>query len=383
MKKKTDSLKNMLIVLTVLLAVCLSTSISNAEVPFGVGNYTPNPDSWIENGLFQSIDKASNILADDMRRQIEQKIQDDELEAAVEAAKNAALEEYNAKVAIHDEFAAAYGGQVSELSDSEIERYFSNDYFTARMESLNYFVEEAGDARLKARNALIRAQSRHNITISGKLDINTKRMLIENSDVIPVDIVPEDHPEGMWVTINKSARILTVYVDDAVYNKYPVAVGSSITLTPTGKWKFVSKAVNPRWGGGGYAEPVAGGARNNPLGKRWIGISKDGGSRYGVHGNVSPYSIGTYASHGCVRMINADVESMFEYIEIGTPVWIGTNDEFDEWGIQQTHGVDELVMPDFKQFLSAEHLALFTEDEGFYSRRALVNSSGGDGGIQQ
>jgi hypothetical protein len=310
-----------------------------------------------------------------MQSQISQRILDDELEEAVNTAKNEAIEIYNAKVSTRSDFIETYGNLVSELTDTEIDRYFSNDYFTERMKSLGCFDENLKDIRLNSRNALIRAQSRFNIPITAKLDMNTKRMLIENTDVIPVDTVPEDHPEGMWVVINKSARILTVYVDDAVYNKYPVAVGASISLTPTGKWTFVSKAVNPRWGGGGYAAPVAGGSPSNPLGKRWIGISKEGGGRYGVHGNVSPYSIGTYASHGCVRMINADVESMYEYIEIGTPLWIGTEDELMEWGVSQASMVDELVMPDYRQFLSEEHFALYTEDEGFSGRRAIINQN--------
>jgi lipoprotein-anchoring transpeptidase ErfK/SrfK len=155
----------------------------------------------------------------------------------------------------------------------------------------------------------------------------------------------------MWVVIDKSARILTVYIGAEVFSKYPVAVGSNPGFTPEGQFTFVSKAKNPRWGGGGYASPVAGGAPNNPLGKRWIGISKGGGGQYGVHGNVSAYSIGTNASHGCVRMINSDVEEMYEYIAIGTPLWIGTTQKLAEWGVYQQLGSWAPVLPDFNDYL--------------------------------
>jgi lipoprotein-anchoring transpeptidase ErfK/SrfK len=94
-------------------------------------------------------------------------------------------------------------------------------------------------------------------------------------------------------------------------------------------------AKNPTWGGGGYASPVKGGSPSNPLGYRWMGLSIKGGSIYGIHGNSSPYSIGTNASHGCIRMINSDVEELFDMIPINTAVWIGTEEKLNEWGISQ------------------------------------------------
>jgi hypothetical protein len=40
-------------------------------------------------------------------------------------------------------------------------------------------------------------------------------------------------------------------------------------------------------------------------------------------------------------MINADVESMFEYIPVGTPVWIGSDGKLGEFGIKQYYTVVE------------------------------------------
>jgi hypothetical protein len=41
---------------------------------------------------------------------------------------------------------------------------------------------------------------------------------------------------------------------------------------------------------------------------------------YGIHGTNRPKSIGTAASHGCIRMRNQDVEDLFERVEVGDPV---------------------------------------------------------------
>jgi N-acetyl-anhydromuramyl-L-alanine amidase AmpD len=43
---------------------------------------------------------------------------------------------------------------------------------------------------------------------------------------------------------------------------------------------------------------------------------------YGIHGTNKPWSIGQFASHGCIRMRNKDVEELFEWVPIGTPVRI-------------------------------------------------------------
>ena len=60
----------------------------------------------------------------------------------------------------------------------------------------------------------------------------------------------------------------------------------------------------------------------NPLGTRWIGLSKAG---YGIHGTNAPESIGRAASHGCVRMRNRDVEELFALIGVGTLVEVVAN----------------------------------------------------------
>lgn len=46
------------------------------------------------------------------------------------------------------------------------------------------------------------------------------------------------------------------------------------------------------------------------------------GDGYGIHGTDEPASIGRSVSHGCVRMLNADVEKLYPMVAIGTPVYI-------------------------------------------------------------
>lgn len=108
--------------------------------------------------------------------------------------------------------------------------------------------------------------------------------------------------ENIYIVINKSERKLTLYKDGEVFKQYPVALGKPSTPTPVGEWKIVSKGI---WGGG--------------FGTRWMGLNVPWG-KYGIHGTNKPGSIGTYASGGCIRMFNKDVEELYPQVPMGTTV---------------------------------------------------------------
>lgn len=111
----------------------------------------------------------------------------------------------------------------------------------------------------------------------------------------------------MKIEINLSLRQLKLYDHRTVYGLYPVAIGKPSTPTPEGRYSITRKIINP----GGI------------LGTRWLELSipsNDG--PYGIHGTTQPWSIGKAVSNGCIRMYNHDVEEVFRYVSIGTPVFI-------------------------------------------------------------
>ncbi|MCF8010125.1 MAG: L,D-transpeptidase family protein [Clostridiales bacterium] len=110
---------------------------------------------------------------------------------------------------------------------------------------------------------------------------------------------------GIHLKINTTLRKLYHYSGTQLVNTYPVAVGKPSTPTPNGNYKIINKIVNP------------GGA----LGTRWMRLSIPDGV-YGIHGTNTPSSIGNAVSHGCIRMFNHDVETLFPQVTIGTPVYI-------------------------------------------------------------
>ncbi len=117
------------------------------------------------------------------------------------------------------------------------------------------------------------------------------------------------------IEINLPSRTLSLYKDGVLLKEYPVCVGTKSTPTPQGEYKVVYKTVDPYWINKGTVVPPG---PQNPLGKRWMGITKT----IGIHGNNRPASIGTYASAGCIRMYNRDVEEIYSLVPLNTPVSI-------------------------------------------------------------
>lgn len=182
-------------------------------------------------------------------------------------------------------------------------------------------------------------QAQNNLEVDGIVGKNTftalNNIIKEKNIILPSFKLSftKEVPNNNWIIINKSNNTLYYLSKTELIKKYPVATGKKPEYTPEGKFHIVNKLINPAWGGAGYAKPVKGGAPNNPLGKRWMGLSINGGGTYGIHGNADESSVGTYASLGCIRMHNADVVELFEEIKLNTPVWIGTNESLEDLGV--------------------------------------------------
>lgn len=90
--------------------------------------------------------------------------------------------------------------------------------------------------------------------------------------------------------------------------------------TPVGtfKVKVGGKAISPNWTNPRTGEQFDGKDPKNPIGDRWIGLEGLGNASaftsYGIHGTIEPESIGHQRSMGCVRLVNSDVEQVYEML---------------------------------------------------------------------
>lgn len=105
-----------------------------------------------------------------------------------------------------------------------------------------------------------------------------------------------DLTEEKLYLINKDKNVIV--------KKYTIASGKMETPSPIGTWKVIYMS---KWSGG--------------FGTRWIGLNVPWGI-FGIHGTNKPSSIGSEASHGCIRMLNRDIEDLYEYVRPGMIVAI-------------------------------------------------------------
>jgi lipoprotein-anchoring transpeptidase ErfK/SrfK len=134
-----------------------------------------------------------------------------------------------------------------------------------------------------------------------------------------------DAKVGTTIVIDKTLNKLYLYQGFKLDRTYSVATAMAPYETPSGTWTIVNKAMNPTWTnpapdtwGAGLPLTIPPGP-GNPLGTRALYLNAPG---IRIHGTYDSASIGTHASHGCVRMNIDDVEEMYPLVPIGATVLI-------------------------------------------------------------
>ncbi len=127
------------------------------------------------------------------------------------------------------------------------------------------------------------------------------------------------------VLVDRGAFKLKLYKRLKVVKTYGIAVGQVGLETPAGMYRVQNKAINPAWhvpdsdwAGKLRGKVIPSGDPENPIKARWLGIY-DGA---GIHGTSAEGSIGSAASHGCIRMRVREVIELYDRVPVGAPVYI-------------------------------------------------------------
>ncbi len=135
--------------------------------------------------------------------------------------------------------------------------------------------------------------------------------------------VAERYPS--YLTLDRGAFTLRLWKNLKLAKSYTVAVGQEGLETPEGLYHIQEKQVNPSWHvpesawAGSLAGQVIPPGPADPIKARWMGIFEGAG----IHGTDEVESLGSAASHGCVRMAIPDVIELYPQVEVGTPIFIG------------------------------------------------------------
>jgi len=131
-----------------------------------------------------------------------------------------------------------------------------------------------------------------------------------------IDGQPVAAPQaGLSIEINVPAYRLDVRGDTGIVRSFPVAVGMRRYPTPTGDFEITEVHWNPWWRppDSPWAEKdtVTPPGPRNPMGKVKLPL----GSVLYVHGTPQVASIGTAASHACIRMRNTDAVALAKLVQ--------------------------------------------------------------------
>jgi lipoprotein-anchoring transpeptidase ErfK/SrfK len=134
--------------------------------------------------------------------------------------------------------------------------------------------------------------------------------------------LPRAYPR--YVYIDRGSYTLNFYYHLRLQKSYTIAVGQQGLETPAGLYHVTDKQVNPSWHvpnsawAGSLAGQVIPPGPADPLKARWIGIYNGAG----IHGTDDIGSLGSAASHGCVRMSIPDVIELYDRVQYGDPIYV-------------------------------------------------------------
>jgi len=112
-------------------------------------------------------------------------------------------------------------------------------------------------------------------------------------------------PQEKWIHIDLVRKALTLYEGNKVLKTYGIASGTAENPSPIGSWRVSNR----------FSSKMSG------FGTRFLGLNVPWG-QFGIHGTNKPGSIGTNASHGCIRMYVKSAEELYRLVPNGTRVII-------------------------------------------------------------
>jgi lipoprotein-anchoring transpeptidase ErfK/SrfK len=211
-----------------------------------------------------------------------------------------------------------------------IDEYFSDGITSERLvgTASSYAVVKGDTIRLVAAKLGV---SRQHLIKTNKLDEKAylkigQKLLYNNRK-----IVPQRMKNG--IVVNIPDRTLYFFRQGKLAISLPVALGVAVKSdkydwkTPTGKFKITAKMKDPTWhvppsiqsemedNGKEVITSVPPGD-SNPLGKYAIKTSIPG---ILIHSTTKPWSIYSFASHGCIRVYPEQMEEFFKEVKVNTP----------------------------------------------------------------
>jgi lipoprotein-anchoring transpeptidase ErfK/SrfK len=180
---------------------------------------------------------------------------------------------------------------------------------------------EPGEAGLAVEKGQMTDEINQAAHSPGRDQVLQAAVVTTKPDITKKDL-PREYPR--YIYIDRGGFTLRFYRNLRLQQSYTIAVGQAGLETPAGLYDIQTKEVNPTWHvpDSDWAGSLAGQdippGPGNPLVARWMGIYNGAG----IHGTDDVGSLGTAASHGCIRMAVSDVIELFDKVDVGDPVYV-------------------------------------------------------------
>src|SRR5205085_8263501 len=128
-----------------------------------------------------------------------------------------------------------------------------------------------------------------------------------------------------YILVSRETFTLRLFKHLKLVKTYRIAVGRSGLETPAGEYAIDDKQINPSWHvplsswAGDLAGRIIPPGPDDPIKARWLGFFNGAG----IHGTEETWSIGSAASHGCIRMTIPDVEDLYDRVPLNSPIYVG------------------------------------------------------------
>ena len=142
--------------------------------------------------------------------------------------------------------------------------------------------------------------------------------------LLTLGLIPVPAKAEKAIEISLNDRYLTLFDNGKVVERFPVAIGAPESPTPAGSYAITRKEEAPVYHKGGKV--IAPGPKN-PVGVRYMAYFQIGSGEYAIHGTAWPnwVKLRSAVSLGCIRMLNKDVVTLFQQVDVGTPVVVTSN----------------------------------------------------------
>lgn len=162
----------------------------------------------------------------------------------------------------------------------------------------------------------VKSEHQNNVTAAFIMKVNrlnSSRIRVGNLLAVPT--------ASIEVVIFKAEFRLFVLLGDLIVLDYEIGTGVDDS-TPVGAFRIAGKTKNPDWTmDDGRVVPF--GDPEHVIGSRWMGFATDRGrTSYGIHGTTEPETIGKSKSEGCIRMLKADIEALYDLVPEGAKIQV-------------------------------------------------------------